>query len=112
MGLEVLKGACRAHFRGDDTDQVVFNSQHVHGPDHIVFRDQHQGTPKTLVFLSFPVKLYTDDHISQKKRGVIILWFKCKPVLYLVLQTDLPVFSYSGKSARICPIIAFQLERD
>ncbi|OQB71363.1 MAG: hypothetical protein BWX93_00245 [Bacteroidetes bacterium ADurb.Bin139] len=85
MRLQIFQGTGSAHFRGNDTNKVIFNCEHVHSPDHVVFRDQDKGAAKTLVFLAFPMEFNANDHIFKNKRRVIIVRFKYKPFLFLIL---------------------------
>jgi len=85
VGLKVFKGTGGTHFRGNDTDQVIFQGKYIHSANHAIFRDQDERSAKTLVFLAFPMKLNTDDHIFQNKRCIIILRFKYKPLTYLIM---------------------------
>ena len=67
MSLQKLLRSRGAHFRRDDTQKIILNTYNIDGTEFIAVDYDFQVTGKSLVFLTFPMKLHTYCDIVQNK---------------------------------------------
>ena len=92
MGFQQFQRRMGTHLAGDDTQQVVLDTEHIDGRQFAVLDNEVEGAFEGLILLAFPVEAHADGHRLQGKRGVLGIYrLKQQVVVAVAVPLDLTV---------------------